>query len=68
MSNWPSGCAKRPSPRVGIGSQVDWIKYRNIVFMRQMEGDKTLITPGIRLYRSKDVGASDLLQIYLQGA
>ena len=46
MSNWPSGCAKRRSPKSGVASQVDWIKYRNIVFMRQMEGDKTLITQG----------------------
>jgi raffinose/stachyose/melibiose transport system substrate-binding protein len=28
-------------------SQVDWMKYRNIVFTRQMEGDKTLIIQGL---------------------
>ena len=28
-------------------SLVDWMKYRNIVFTRQMEGDKTLIIQGL---------------------
>ena len=40
------GLREAAESKVGIGSQVDWIKYRNIVFMRQMEGDKTLITQG----------------------
>jgi hypothetical protein len=31
----------------GPQSQADWIKYRNIVFTRQMEGDKTLIIQGL---------------------
>ncbi len=40
------GLREAAQSKSGVASQVDWIKYRNIVFMRQMEGDKTLITQG----------------------
>jgi raffinose/stachyose/melibiose transport system substrate-binding protein len=40
------GFREKAQTESGIASQVDWIKYRNIVFTRQMEGDKTLITQG----------------------
>jgi raffinose/stachyose/melibiose transport system substrate-binding protein len=41
------GMREKAKSEIGIQSQVDWIKYRNIVFSRQMEGDKTLITQGL---------------------
>ena len=41
------GMREKAKSETGVQSQVDWIKYRNIVFTRQMEGDKTLITQGL---------------------
>ena len=41
------GLREKAKSESGVQSQVDWIKYRNIVFTRQMEGDKTLITQGL---------------------
>jgi raffinose/stachyose/melibiose transport system substrate-binding protein len=41
------GLREKAKAGKGIQSQVDWIKYRNIVFTRQMEGDKTLIIQGL---------------------
>jgi ABC-type glycerol-3-phosphate transport system substrate-binding protein len=40
------GLREAAKSNTGIASQADWIKYRNIVVMRQMEGDKALITQG----------------------
>jgi len=40
------GLREAATSNAGIGSQADWIKYRNMVVMRQMEGDKALITQG----------------------
>jgi ABC-type glycerol-3-phosphate transport system substrate-binding protein len=40
------GLRQTAEAETGIKSKVNWIKYRNIVFTRQMEGDKTLITQG----------------------
>ncbi len=40
------GLREAAKSNAGIGSQADWIKYRNMVVMRQMEGDKALITQG----------------------
>ncbi len=41
------GMREKAKSETGVQSQVDWIKYRNIVFTRQMEGDKTLITQSL---------------------
>ncbi len=41
------GLREKAKSETGIQSQVDWIKYRNIVFTRQMEADKTLIIQGL---------------------
>ena len=40
------GLREAATSNTGIGSQADWIKYRNMVVTRQMEGDKALITQG----------------------
>jgi hypothetical protein len=41
------GLREKAKSETGVQSEVDWIKYRNIVFTRQMEGDKTLIIQGL---------------------
>jgi hypothetical protein len=41
------GLREAAESKTGVESDADWIKYRNIVFTRQMEGDKTLMTQGL---------------------
>jgi raffinose/stachyose/melibiose transport system substrate-binding protein len=41
------GLRQKAMSESGPQSLVDWMKYRNIVFTRQMEGDKTLIIQGL---------------------